>query len=339
MLFRISVTVFLISVAALGNCVPSSFAAAAADKTNGSDLIQRFEREYPAAADRLAAAAAVVAAQGNYAETHVNGDATRKDKVDFQILRDNSKISWQIVLNPEKTRFADVIGEHGAAFTLKASPGGTYQVVGIGNRPSDEMRQRMSQYCWRFLLSTQLLWDFRTLRSAMEQQDLIIDSASPDPKHSDWIQLAVHYRNRDKSGQLVAGKVGKGTLTLSPADDWAIREYAYDWPGDTPVHMVAHVDVRHETGLGVVPTTYDFQSTPASAKEPNETYQCTFTKFALAKPAASDFTLAAFNLDDPRQGPPLAKMIMIIGAVIVLLAILCTMLAKQLRANRSRRTL
>ncbi len=225
---------------------------------------------------------AVVSVQGNYV-AHVNEDPTRKENVDFQILRDNSKIRWEIVLNPEHTRFADVIGEHGSAFTLKASPDGKYQVVGIGNRPSDEMRGRMSQYCWRFLLSTQLLWDFRTMRSAMDKHDLIIESASPDAKHHDWIQLTIRYRHRDKSGALVADKIGKGTLTLSPADDWAIREYAYDWPGDNPVHVEAHIDSRHESGLGVVPTSYDYQSTPASAKQPNETYQCTFTAFAPAR--------------------------------------------------------
>lgn len=299
-----------------------SFGAAvccAASSESSSDLIDRFIREYPLAASRLLTATDGVDVTGKYLQQY---RSRSEETVTFSILSDHGSVRWDRRFS-NGDRQIQLIPDNGKAFLLTAKPGSSLILHDSGMFPNQKSLDELNNFCWRFLKGAELLWDLRPLSQAIAQKDLVIDSAAHYGPVSKWIQFKVRYQHRDSTGQPIKGKIGTGTLILSPDDDWAIRGYEYDWPYVEPFRVRTTLEVRRQDNLGVVPTKFRFESFVGTKDSSNplirnEFYQFELVRIEPAKSTPADFAITQFAFVDPRQSSHL-----VLFANVAFILILC----------------
>lgn len=265
-----------------------------APATTTVDWISRFENEYPSAADRLVSNMRDVVCEGEFAAPLL---IRFEPSIRFRVLTRDDQVRWH-----RKTANAgesvDVINTT-EFFSLIGEKGGKYYLQDRLEHPTERMKNQFNLFCWRFLRATTYLWDQRPLLEAFRSGDLRLVSATGHAEHVifgfEYLQPAPNpSQNSDR-------KTGRGTITLSPDQDWAIRECTYDVPYVKPLRLRMTIGVQDLDGVGIVPSSYDYVSevkrSEANGWEHMEEYSCRFEKIAKQSLPDSEFVLETFGID------------------------------------------
>lgn len=267
--------------------------------------IDKFQREYPAAASALATAASDVCCRGTYSAPHLISSRSTPDDVvrmDFELCEKGAYLRWRQGAPPH---FPFVIKVRNGTDNFEITESGTepdrkYHLRALayasesGNDIFDDVLGR------RFVHSTTWLWDFRDLIESYRSGDLSLESAQSHPDNVGWITYTVRQSHRRGDQQ----NVGYGTITLDPIHSWAIREWKYSLPYKVPVNVQMNVDVLEVPEIGVVPRACSFRSDIKrnnSDWQEMELYTWEMSRIEKCKLSYRDFQLSAFGIADPRE--------------------------------------
>ena len=287
---------------------PAEDAAHIEEPDDSSVWIQRFTKEYPAAAAELERNVQNVICEGQYTAPKL---VRFEPSIAFRIMKAGTQIRWhrqtenagELVDVRNKSEHFSLIGEK------QEDEDSTYYLQDLRETPSKRTKNQFDLFCRRFLHATTCLWDQRSLLEAFQAEDLTLTGAQPHATEPRWVSFSVEYRHRP--GYPTYGKgdgraVGDGIITLSPDEGWSIREYEYNLPYTRPLHIKASVTVQQPEGMGFVPQRFEYVSTILREGKEEwdvmEEYTCDISAIRTADYADSEFSLAAFGVERP-DGP------------------------------------
>ncbi|MEM6484109.1 MAG: hypothetical protein AAF662_03880 [Pseudomonadota bacterium] len=237
----------------------------------------------------------------------------------FELIKKGSHFRWR---DQPGTPYESVILSNGQGFYhLKPDePGGNkYDVVIAADMPNRFIRQRMNSRMKRFVFSTSLLWNYRTLFDAWTQKDLVIQSAKPHDTVPRWVEVSYLYSDAYVESS-------HGTIVLSPDEDWAIRAYEHFWPGADSFKMNATVGVRYAPDVGFFPESYQFSNALLPREGSRDAaklvggYDCMIVNAEKEIHPQEALSLAALGAKDPRSSGSFFLFVNLIAVAALLVA-------------------
>jgi hypothetical protein len=327
------------------------------DRVNGQELsnappaqdfsanwIAKFDKQYPVAAEALTRATNTVYCEGQYIAPLLSKKAPVIKKGSSAAPDNKVWLDFKISKNGERLR-GQFVGENNLATIYMSNAtniyhiiqldnsgeadGGNYRLVTSSDKSNDSANLALNLLARRFLNSTMEIWNYRPLIDVIKSGELTIDEAVPDKKVPNWVVYKVTYKDKR-----TPGRVGHGSITLSPKESWAIREYEYDWPFEVPFRVRAKVEVSEFDHLGVVPARYEYVSEIKRLGQTNweemERYECRFNVLRDEIVPESEFELAAFGL----EGPPSKRRLFLWTSGGFMTLVFCIMLFRRAKAGR-----
>jgi hypothetical protein len=192
----------------------------------------------------------------------------------------------------------------------------------FSRREDNALQMQADLQYLRFLWATFCI-DGHSLLEDIQSGRLVVTDVATSGTNPGWVSVTCSI-NQDPADGMPASK-GRLVLALSPAEDWAIREY--EMTVEPPYDFGVHVEVATDrlAGGGIVPGEYraEIVGQPDSERTPKQAVLYRMQDIQeVATVDDHDFTLAALGVREPsRTVSPIAVAIALVVTLMAIYAI------------------
>jgi hypothetical protein len=173
----------------------------------------------------------------------------------------------------------------------------------VDSTPSLELTTETDVFLWRFLKGLYCL-DGDPILKGIERSEWNIKSVKRNPTNHDWVDVEFSCTKRSP-GEPRGDIAGDGLLTLSPPEDWSIREYHFMVKPPANYNGHVYIEPVRIPGAGFVPKSYRFlvfkgtdyqQKSPATNPDWIQSVEYELSEASARPTPASEFALAALGI-------------------------------------------
>ncbi|MFG0335114.1 MAG: hypothetical protein ACF8TS_17290 [Maioricimonas sp. JB049] len=293
-------------------------------------LRAQFEREYPAAQQRLRRAVDDASGFGHY--DHIRhdfrkGESTTK-RGEFHFFKSADSVRFHLLPADEANEPDEFVAirRPGEVFGVRRSRQGPAELELIAGKSLGKVRRVLGVY-WRDYLAACYSWFEHPVADWLDREGLTVTRVEPYREQPGWIRVAFEYDGRHlfrNPDDCPPDYRGEGYWIFDPEQDWAIRKTwyrdRYSFEGEEFGSEDESVVTVQTFGSRVVPRRVGIISrrlNDAGSYEEVESKTFEFEEVAAGPIAAETFTLQAVGVADPRG---LNRRFLLVNAGLLLVA-------------------